>query len=125
MTFNLAPHSAFGASDVPVIDVSSLSGGNRAARLVIARQIDAACRGCGFFFVVNHGIDLNALQDRTSRFHRALSEEEKYRLAIRAYNPSSPRSRSGYYMALKGKRRMSRSGSSLFQVGELARTSPA
>jgi isopenicillin N synthase-like dioxygenase len=42
-------------ADLPVIDVSSLPGGG-AARDRVARQLDAACRQVGFFYIVGHGV---------------------------------------------------------------------
>src|ERR1700733_11925971 len=91
-------------ADVPVIDISGLSGSNPAAKKDIALEIDRACRGSGFFYAANHGIDLAALEKATTDFHRDISETEKWRLAINAYNPSNPRTRNGYYMAVKGRK---------------------
>lgn len=91
-------------ADVPFIDVSPLSGNDHDAKMRTAREIDAACRGSGFFYAANHGIDLAALQDFTTEFHRSMTEEEKWELAIHAYNANNPRSRNGYYMAIKGKK---------------------
>ena len=91
-------------ADVPIIDVSPLAGGERDARMRIAREIDTACRGSGFFYAANHGIDLRALEEVTTEFHRTMTDSEKWRLAIHAYNPNNPRSRNGYYMAIKGKK---------------------
>ena len=89
---------------VAMIDVAPLSGDDLPAKMRIAAEIDAACRGSGFFFAANHGIDLVSLETRTSKFHRVLTDEEKRRLAIHAYNPASPRNRSGYYLAVEGRK---------------------
>jgi isopenicillin-N synthase len=91
-------------ADVPTIDVSPLSGADRGAKMRVARQLDAACRGDGFFHAANHGIDLRALQEVSTGFHRAMTEAEKWELAIHAYNPNNPRSRNGYYLAIQGKK---------------------
>lgn len=91
-------------ANVPTIDVSPLYGGTYDAKMRIAQQINTACRDSGFFYAANHGIDLRALQDVTTEFHRAMTEAEKWDLAIHAYNPNNPRSRNGYYMAVKGKK---------------------
>jgi isopenicillin-N synthase len=90
--------------EVPVIDVAPLAGHDERAKLQVARQIDTACRGPGFFYAANHCIDLTALERVTRDFHSSLSSDEKFRLAIHAYNTASPRSRSGYYMAVEGKK---------------------
>lgn len=89
-------------ADVPFIDIAPLFGSDADAKRKVASQIDAACRGSGFFYVSNHGAPIQELVDTTNTFHRTMTEEEKYQLAIRAYNPTSTRIRSGYYMAKKG-----------------------
>jgi isopenicillin N synthase-like dioxygenase len=43
-------------SHVPVIDVAPLVK-NTAQRIEVAAQIGTACRECGFFYVVRHGVD--------------------------------------------------------------------
>jgi isopenicillin-N synthase len=91
-------------ANVPFIDVSPLSGDDQDAKLRVAREIDTACRGSGFFYAANHGIDLRALEEVTTEFHRAMTGAEKWDTAIHAYNPNNPRSRNGYYMAIKGQK---------------------
>nr|Q48739.1 RecName: Full=Isopenicillin N synthase; Short=IPNS [Lysobacter lactamgenus]CAA39983.1 isopenicillin N synthase [Lysobacter lactamgenus] len=91
-------------ADVPVIDISGLSGNDMDVKKDIAARIDRACRGSGFFYAANHGVDLAALQKFTTDWHMAMSPEEKWELAIRAYNPANPRNRNGYYMAVEGKK---------------------
>jgi isopenicillin-N synthase len=91
-------------ADVPVIDISGLYGNDMSVKQDIARQIDRACRGSGFFYASNHGVDLAALQKVTTDWHMAMSDAEKWELAINAYNPANPRNRNGYYMAIKGKK---------------------
>lgn len=89
---------------VPVIDISGLSGDDAAVKQEIAEKIDSACRGSGFFYAAGHGVDLAALQNKTKEWHLAMTDEEKWNLAIKAYNPANPRSRNGYYMAVAGKK---------------------
>lgn len=91
-------------ASVPVIDISGLSGDDADAKKEIADQIDRAFRGSGFFYAANHGVDLAALQKNTTDWHMAMTDDEKWRLAINAYNPANPRVRNGYYMAIKGKK---------------------
>ena len=43
-------------SDVPVIDVAPLVR-HSDERGQTAKQIGSTCRGSGFFYVVNHGVD--------------------------------------------------------------------
>jgi isopenicillin N synthase-like dioxygenase len=65
---------------VPVIDVEALVQ-RSAGRTDAARQIGAACRAHGFFYVVNHGVD-SALCERLQQLARAffaLDEPTKMR----------------------------------------------
>ena len=41
---------------IPIIDLAASFSHDAGARQAIARQIDAACRDTGFFYVVNHGV---------------------------------------------------------------------
>jgi isopenicillin N synthase-like dioxygenase len=69
--------------DLPVIDVSALrEPGSNSDR--VARQIDAACRDTGFFYVVGHGVDdaLPRRVDSGAREFFALPEEEKARIGM-------------------------------------------
>ncbi len=91
-------------ASVPVIDISGLSGNDASNKKEIADQIDRACKGSGFFYAANHGVDLAALQKTTTDWHMSMTDEEKWDLAIKAYNPANPRVRNGYYMAIKGKK---------------------
>src|SRR5689334_8996081 len=91
-------------ADVPIIDIARLAGDGRNAKRSIAEEIDRACRSSGFFYAANHGIDFCALQRVTTDLHRSVSDDEKWSLAVKAYNPSNPRVRNGYYMGRKGKK---------------------
>lgn len=90
--------------EIPVIDVAPLASDRRRAKSRIAAQIDSACRGLGFFYARGHGIDVDELQRRVSTFYWTMTEEEKFRLAINAYNPANLHVRNGYYMAIDGKK---------------------
>lgn len=71
-------------ASVPIIDVGPLLAGEPAAGRVIA-DLDAACRGHGFFSVVGHGVD-PALLDRlvtSARQFFALPDDEKAAIAMR------------------------------------------
>jgi isopenicillin N synthase-like dioxygenase len=70
-------------SDVPVIDIAPLV--NRSAeRAKAAEQIGTACRECGFFYVVGHGIDESLCRrlETLSRGFFGQSESEKMRIAM-------------------------------------------
>ncbi|XP_037046351.1 probable 2-oxoglutarate-dependent dioxygenase At3g111800 [Bradysia coprophila] len=49
-----------GSLSVPIIDISSLNSNNSTDE--IDRQIHKACEEWGFFYVINHGVDLELIQ---------------------------------------------------------------
>jgi isopenicillin N synthase-like dioxygenase len=51
-----APARAPEFSHVPVIDIGPLVAGGD-GRAAVARELGAACRECGFFYVVGHGVE--------------------------------------------------------------------
>lgn len=70
---------------VPVIDISCSISGDEAARRVLAKEIDRACRDIGFFTIVGHGID-EALVERVkalsaSFFALPATEKSSYKAA--------------------------------------------
>ncbi len=69
---------------LPIINVAPLFGGDVQARDETAREIGAACRELGFFYVTGHAIGADTLRDldAASRCFFALPEEEKMRIAM-------------------------------------------
>ncbi|MER5357253.1 2OG-Fe(II) oxygenase family protein [Streptomyces sp. NPDC002785] len=92
------------SAEVPTIDISPLFGDDANEKTRVAQEINKACRGSGFFYASHHGIDVQLLQDVVNEFHRKMTDQEKFGLAINAYNKNNPHLRNGYYMAAKGKK---------------------
>jgi isopenicillin N synthase-like dioxygenase len=71
---------------LPVVDVSALVDPSSSTqdRAVVARELDAACRACGFILVTGHGIDPALRDDLEALFREffALPEEEKARISM-------------------------------------------
>jgi isopenicillin N synthase-like dioxygenase len=70
---------------LPVIDVSGLVSDDPAKRKEVAAQLGSACRGIGFFYIVNHGVS-DVLRDATfaaSRAFFALPASAKEKLSQR------------------------------------------
>jgi isopenicillin N synthase-like dioxygenase len=87
-----------GLPEIPILDVSSVAGDDPAGLDRLAREIGAACRDIGFFYVTNHGIP-PALIDRTFAMARAffaLPLEAKMAVAM----ANSPHNRG--YMPFEG-----------------------
>jgi isopenicillin N synthase-like dioxygenase len=70
-------------AEIPIVDVSPLAG-DSAARERVARQVGQACRECGFFYVIGHGVDeqLCARLVEISRAFFARDTTEKMRIAM-------------------------------------------
>ena len=52
-------------SHIPIIDISALVSGKE-DRHEVAAKIGQACRDCGFFYIVGHGVE-EALQRRMEK----------------------------------------------------------
>ncbi|OUL20222.1 2-oxoglutarate and iron-dependent oxygenase domain-containing protein [Nostoc sp. 106C] len=71
-----------GFAQVPVIDISALVSG-KGDRLIVASQIGQACRECGFFYIVGHGVD-EELQQRLEQLSRKFfAQDLETKLEIR------------------------------------------
>jgi isopenicillin N synthase-like dioxygenase len=69
-------------SHIPIIDVSELVAGGTCPPAV-AQRLGAACRECGFLYVVGHGVDA-ALQSRLRDFSREFfAQDLQTKLAVR------------------------------------------
>jgi isopenicillin N synthase-like dioxygenase len=77
-------------STLPVIDVSGLASANRSDRAAVAAELGRACRGIGFFYVVNHGIpdaQREALFAAAKTFFaQPLDEKEKLSIKLSPHN---------------------------------------
>lgn len=92
-------------ANVSTINVAPLFGNDMAAKMEVAEEIDKACRDTGFFFVSNHSIDVHEFAAITRKFHMAVTDEERWKLAIAAYNPSNAKHiRNGFYLPIEGKK---------------------
>lgn len=91
--------------DIPVIDIAPLLLNNDLnAKNMVADQINVACRGSGFFYISNHGIDVYKLQSVVYDFFNTITEDEKFNIAVNAYNKSSTHNHLGYYLPIPDKK---------------------
>ena len=75
-------------STVPVIDIAPLTSGSDSAR--VANEFGRACRECGFFYVVGHGVpaDLQQQLETLSREFFAQSLEAKMSIRMELGGPA-------------------------------------
>lgn len=50
-------------SVLPIVDISALSGSDESAWRAVAKEMGAAAREVGFFYVVNHGVTLDRIEE--------------------------------------------------------------
>jgi len=65
---------------IPIIDVSPLAGGEEAGIRRVAREIGAACRGIGFFYVTGHSVPATLTErafDASADFFASPGPEKK------------------------------------------------
>jgi isopenicillin N synthase-like dioxygenase len=77
-----SPRAAF--KEIPIIDLSPLSGSDADALQALTEEIRLACSRVGFFYIKNHGIpqDLIARAYRGSKQFFALPDQEKLKYHI-------------------------------------------
>ena len=73
-------------NDVPVIDISGLSG-DAAARLRVAGQIGEACERIGFFCISGHGVDRALVEETRSAARAFFAGQSSTRKRYRASRP--------------------------------------
>jgi len=71
---------------VPVVDLGPFLSGDLDARKRVAKDLDAACRNVGFFYVVNHGVSRALIADTfaAAKCFFALPLHRKQEIAIEA-----------------------------------------
>ncbi len=76
--------ASLAAEDIPVIDFGPFLSGTAVQKTDTARQIGAACRNTGFFYVINHGVPAALVAQtfaESARFF-ALPDAKKAEIAI-------------------------------------------
>jgi isopenicillin N synthase-like dioxygenase len=69
-------------SHVPAIDVAPLTA-RSGRRQDVAAQIGQACRECGFFYIVGHGVDQSLVERLEQLSRRFFAQEEATKMQIR------------------------------------------
>ena len=67
--------------DIPLVDISGLVAGTE-QRHEVATRIGQACRECGFFYVVGHGVDEDLQQQLESASQQFFAQDEPTKLKI-------------------------------------------
>ena len=68
-------------AEIPVVDLGPLGSGDRESEIL--RQIDAACRSVGFFYIAHHGVPTAATADILLQCRRFFALPQPVRDAIR------------------------------------------
>ena len=82
---------AMSMAQLPVISFAAYAGGNKAARLALAEEIDAAARDAGFFYLTNHGIDPTIIEAAFAAAETFFDLPEADKAAIAIANSSCHR----------------------------------
>lgn len=90
-------NASFSFRSIPTIDIVELSNpsATESARLDLAKQISAACSDSGFFYIKNHGIPQELIDETFSVLERFFSLDVDVKMeahsslnpAIRGYEP--------------------------------------
>ena len=89
-----APMSPGEFSHVPIVDVAPLVN-HSAQRVVTAEQIGTACRDCGFFYVVGHGVDEQLCRQLEALSRQFFDQDEPQKMQIAM--PLGGRAWRGYF----------------------------
>jgi len=114
-----SPRGSF--TDIPVIDVSPLSGTDARAVAAVAEEIRLACSRVGFFYIQNHGIAQQVIDRAYAAARRffALPEAQKQAVHIaksRAHRGFVPLYEESFYETL-GATTANRDHKECFQIG--------
>ncbi|MBD8094598.1 isopenicillin N synthase family oxygenase [Pseudomonas fluorescens] len=104
-------------SCLPLIDIRGLRSNNLSDRMSVASELREACQRCGFFYIINHGIDpvlIRAVQEQSERFFALpdsakMAVDKAFSLCNRGYEPlraqtleagSPPDLKEGFYIGI-------------------------
>ncbi len=82
------------ATAIPVIDLAPLRAGDPKGKADVARQIDRACTGTGFFCITGHGIDATLIARTRAAAADFFALPDDRKLAIKRRPDKASR---GYY----------------------------
>jgi isopenicillin N synthase-like dioxygenase len=85
-------------TDVPIIDIAPLRGGDSPARRAAARAINQACRSIGFLVITGHGVAPTLIADTDAVSRRFFDLPMAAKMAVRRPAPDVTRG----YIALEG-----------------------
>jgi len=67
--------------DIPVVDIGPLVAGTQ-SRHEVAARIGQACRDCGFFYIVNHGVEEHLIRRLEEASHQFFAQDLQAKLEI-------------------------------------------
>ena len=82
--------------DLPIIDLTPLREGGEAGLRRIAAEVGAACRGPGFYYVVNHGVPAALIADAFAQSRAFFAEPLEDKLVLAMEKVGGNRGYSGF-----------------------------
>src|SRR5256886_4127439 len=67
--------------DIPVVNIGPLVAGTE-ARYEVAAQLGQACRDCGFFYVIDHGVNEHLMRRLEEVSHQFFAQDPQTKLEI-------------------------------------------
>jgi len=71
-------------ASIPVVDISALYGTDAAAKKAVAARIGAACDDIGFFYVVNHNVPVETIDNAVALADKFFKSPESERLKVKS-----------------------------------------
>ena len=66
-------------SDLPIIDIGPSFSNNKAHRVEVAKTIGRACKETGFFYISNHGVDQNLIDETFVQANRFFDQSIEWK----------------------------------------------
>jgi len=84
MTAGLSAQAQAMPASIPVVDISALYGDDAAAKKAVAARIGAACDDIGFFYVVNHNVPVETIDNAVALADKFFKSPESERLKVKS-----------------------------------------
>ena len=66
-------------SDLPIIDIGPSFSNNKTDHVEVAKKIGKACKETGFFYISNHGVDQNLIDETFVQVNRFFDQPKEWK----------------------------------------------